>query len=236
MGAAESNPVRNLDKRTARRQYRAAFSSAVSRYRVDDEAHHNSSNHGEQPTVIDDNRPVQCFIRKRPIFQRELKAFEFDVVTCGANRRRCTIHDARMKADMRNRLMTHHEFTFDRVFDENTTNGPTYCSQRVTPNKCLPVALPLKKTKYIYTYINESKYKYRRRRYSRRPSTSASPSSSVRRLDRRASVVVVRRRHASFVPVVSSSVVRCPSLSQQRGIFKVHRLRNEACFCSSCSF
>lgn len=126
MGAAESNPVRNLDKRTARRQYRAAFSSAVSRYRVDDEAHHNSSNHGEQPTVIDDNRPVQCFIRKRPIFQRELKAFEFDVVTCGANRRRCTIHDARMKADMRNRLMTHHEFTFDRVFDENTTNEEVY--------------------------------------------------------------------------------------------------------------
>ena len=28
--------------------------------------------------------------------------------------------------------------------DENTTNRPTYCSQRVTPNKCLPVALPLK--------------------------------------------------------------------------------------------
>ena len=33
MGAAESNPVRNLDKRTARRQYSKDFSYAVERYR-----------------------------------------------------------------------------------------------------------------------------------------------------------------------------------------------------------
>ena len=33
MGAAESNPVRNMDKRTARRTYRAEFEEAIRLYR-----------------------------------------------------------------------------------------------------------------------------------------------------------------------------------------------------------
>jgi len=127
MGQTESNPVRNLDKRTARRQYRTAFSNAVTRYRADDLHHYNTVPQdatAQEPT--DESRPVQCFIRKRPIFPRELKAREFDVVSCGANRRRCTVHDARMKMDMRNRMMTHHEFNFDRVFDDDATNEQVY--------------------------------------------------------------------------------------------------------------
>lgn len=33
MGAAESNPVRNMDKRTARRTHRLDFMAAIERYR-----------------------------------------------------------------------------------------------------------------------------------------------------------------------------------------------------------
>ena len=51
---------------------------------------------------------MQCFIRKRPIFPREIKGNEFDVISCGPSQKTCTVHDARMKADMRNRTMTHY--------------------------------------------------------------------------------------------------------------------------------
>lgn len=126
MGAAESNPVRNLDKRTARRQYKQAFSEAVDRYRVYDEAQNYSEDQNSPKGNYATERPVQCFIRKRPIFPRELKSNEFDVITCSVNKRTCTIHDARMHADMCNRFMKHHEFTFDRVFDESTNNARVY--------------------------------------------------------------------------------------------------------------
>ena len=39
MGNAESQPVRNVDKRTARRDHAPLFSSAVQRYRALSEAH-----------------------------------------------------------------------------------------------------------------------------------------------------------------------------------------------------
>ena len=49
---------------------------------------------------------------------------EFDVVTCFNNR--MTIHDARMHNDMIRMYMDHHEFEFDRVFNETATNSLVY--------------------------------------------------------------------------------------------------------------
>ena len=122
MGAAESNPVRNLDKRTARRQYKEAFSRAIGGYRA--AALQRYEEHGDHEDVLGSAaRPVQVFIRKRPIFPRELKASEFDVVSCGPDGRSCTVHDARMHADMRRRFVVHHEFRFDRVFNARATNA-----------------------------------------------------------------------------------------------------------------
>ena len=139
MGAAESNPVRNLDKRTARRQYSKDFSYAVERYRKDQSAHFHTNlkspdtlpnKTNESSTTSEEEqqnqRPVQCFIRKRPIFPREIKGNEFDVISCGPSQKTCTVHDARMKADMRNRTMTHYEFSFDRVFDDDATNEEVF--------------------------------------------------------------------------------------------------------------
>jgi len=57
------------------------------------------------------------------------------------------------KRDRQNRAQeaktqqTNHTVHKSSKINENTTNGPTYCSQRVTPNKCLPVALPFKSIK-----------------------------------------------------------------------------------------
>ena len=89
MGAGESNPIRNMDKRTARREYKADFCRAIQHYR----------------NVVCKDRPkdeltwtegeIMVFVRKRPIFKHELDLDEFDVVTC-VNGSMITIHDARM--------------------------------------------------------------------------------------------------------------------------------------------
>ena len=101
MGAAESNPVRNLDKREHRRTHRKSFREAIARYRS-----------GFTETVDENDAtgngggnargPLGVYVRVRPIFKRELK-HEFDVLTAGE--RTVVVHDARMHADCRNMLM-----------------------------------------------------------------------------------------------------------------------------------
>ena len=102
MGAAESNPVRNLDKREHRRTHRAAFREAIARYRGGfvDSADENEAGNGGAGGGS--RGPLGVFVRVRPIFKRELK-HEFDVLTTGE--RAVVVHDARMHADCRNMLM-----------------------------------------------------------------------------------------------------------------------------------
>ena len=125
MGAAESNPVRNLDKRTARRTYRDDFRGAIKRYRT-------STKVAQQWAFLasEDDRSweagdLKVCVRKRPIFKSELQGKEFDVLTV-THGKLITVHDARMHADMRRQLMNHHEFIFDRVFNENADNDQVY--------------------------------------------------------------------------------------------------------------
>ena len=75
MGAAESNPIRNMDKRSARRTYRSEFSAAIEMYR-------SSSAVAEQQEVIIskqlrkdewDEGSIRVFVRKRPIHREELE-------------------------------------------------------------------------------------------------------------------------------------------------------------------
>lgn len=77
MGNAESNnPVRNLDKRTARREYREAFSAAIKAYR---ENYVNKKSPDGNEQWRDGN--IMVFVRKRPLFKHEIDSSEFDVVT-----------------------------------------------------------------------------------------------------------------------------------------------------------
>jgi hypothetical protein len=113
MGNAESgNPVRNMDKRTARREYRDDFMSAVTRFRKRNEGFE----HQDQEPITDEwlDGSIKVFVRKRPIFKRELEAFEFDVATCTPAKNTIVIHDARMHNDMKRQLMHHNKFQFDR--------------------------------------------------------------------------------------------------------------------------
>jgi kinesin family protein 2/24 len=121
MGNTESNPVKNLDKRTARRTYRDDFIGGIQRYRS---AH---SNEMEQQEEDEDwgAGAVKVVVRKRPIFKRETVALEFDCITCLRGQMVC-VHDTRLHSDMKKELMHNNEFQFDRVFPANATNDDVY--------------------------------------------------------------------------------------------------------------
>jgi len=135
MGNSESNPVRNMDKRTTRRTYHGQFTAAIANYRRGprpDEpaaaatvgAPASDSGHSESAL----GSTVRVCVRKRPIHRAELEGLEFDVctVTTQTGGGIAAIHDARAHSDMRRLLMHHHEFRFDLAFGENDDNEKVY--------------------------------------------------------------------------------------------------------------
>ncbi|KAL1503167.1 hypothetical protein AB1Y20_011226 [Prymnesium parvum] len=116
MGNAESQPVRNVDKRTARRDHAAVFQAALSRYRA------TRPSDGEKPSPNDER--LRVCVRRRPIFPRERDAGEFDVLTCSPQR--VVVSDCRMHPDCRRLYVAHHSFGFDRVYDEHTSSEVVY--------------------------------------------------------------------------------------------------------------
>jgi kinesin family protein 2/24 len=122
MGNA-SNPIRNMDKRTSRREYKSNFVGAIDNYRRIHAKAGKAIPLSNSPLTGDLN--IRVFVRKRPIFKHELDNSEFDVCSCIGDQT-VVIHDARMHMDMKKMLMNHHEFQFDRVFGENATNDFVY--------------------------------------------------------------------------------------------------------------
>ena len=139
MGASESNPVRNLDKRTARRTYRDDFKGAIKRYRTSARVADQWAYLGEEELGENEwtDGALRVCVRKRPIFRPEIQGKEFDVLTVMHNKL-ITVHDARMHADMRRQLMNHHEFIFDHVFNAKADNDEVY---RNTAGPLVNVAL-----------------------------------------------------------------------------------------------
>ncbi len=119
MGNSESNPIRNMDKRTARREYRSNFVNGIQEYMRTKEINE------EQDSVRVDESKVICCIRKRPLFEKEYKNGEFDVISC-SGKKEVIVHDARMHANMKDMLMTHYSFNFYRVFNEKCSNAEVY--------------------------------------------------------------------------------------------------------------
>ena len=129
MGNESSSTLKNLDKRTARREYQESFVEAIEKYRKNylqnkvQEEETAANSLSEAFKNWNDNS-IRVFARKRPIFQHELDNGEYDVITaCGKN---IVIHDARMHTDMKRQYINHHEFQFDYVFNESTTNQFVY--------------------------------------------------------------------------------------------------------------
>lgn len=131
MGNNESNPIRNMDKRTARRENSKAFMTAITAYRARASKNSNNNNNNNHQSsrdltwANDNDQNIRVCVRKRPIFKHEVEDFEFDVVSA-INGRQAVVHDGRMHTDMRRQFMDHHEFSFDQVFDEKSSNETVY--------------------------------------------------------------------------------------------------------------
>ena len=122
----EQSVVKNVDKRTARREHAPYFRPAIQAFKME----------------ATDGRPVEVVrtrtqselggmrvcVRKRPIFPHELKQGEYDVVTCllRDETAHVVVHDARMHPDMKKMFINHHSFSFDAVFGEATSNRSVY--------------------------------------------------------------------------------------------------------------
>jgi len=119
MGNAEASVVRNVDKRTSRREHRIIFGSCAERFRAD------PFPAPAQATATGAvGRSLRVCIRKRPLFSHEREQGEFDVITCLP--RRVVVHDARMHPDMVRLFMNHHDFVFDEAFGETADNDMVY--------------------------------------------------------------------------------------------------------------
>ena len=128
MGANESQPVRNMDKRTCRREYRDDYKNAINKIRreLSNDPDYSKDNAEDSSTLNWSNGNVRVCVRKRPIFPREVQGDEFDVAFCPESRKNIIIHDARMHSDMKRQYIDNYEFGFDRVFDETTSNQSVY--------------------------------------------------------------------------------------------------------------
>lgn len=127
MGNAESNAVKNVDKRTARRDHSSKFIAAIANFRgvhADESGNCVLDDASERRDAAAADRAVRVCVRRRPIFAHELRAGEFDVLTC--SRDAICVHDGRLHADCRRLFIKHVTFPFDRVFDERTDSSAVY--------------------------------------------------------------------------------------------------------------
>ena len=122
MGNAESQPVRNVDKRTARRDHAPLFKGALSRYRFELQQAADAASEADADDLSSGR--LRVAVRRRPIFPHETGAGEFDVVSC--KHKNIVIHDCRMHPDCRRLFVSHNTFTFDRVYDEHCSSADVY--------------------------------------------------------------------------------------------------------------
>ena len=141
MGNAQGNPIRNIDKRTARREYKDTFQRAILKYQLDNgidpsvprkDLEKRILNFGDGESGSSSN--VRVVVRKRPIFEHEIDGHEFDVATC-LDARNVTIHDTRMHADMRRMLLTNNSFRLV-LFGRNLTQEPNFLRSK-SPQRLL---------------------------------------------------------------------------------------------------
>jgi kinesin family member 2/24 len=126
----EQSIVRNVDKRTARREQAHHFVPAIRAFRAE-------AMGGAPPAAMvcapGADAPaarggMRVCVRKRPVFPHELEQGEYDVVTCvgRGGAAQVIVHDARMHPDMRHMFINHHTFAFDAVFGEAASNRQVY--------------------------------------------------------------------------------------------------------------
>jgi kinesin family protein 2/24 len=132
----------NIDKRSYRKEHSKLYKQLIEHYReklkAKEEKFANKENElnndeklkeelkNEKKELLNDL--VKVFIRKRPIFEKEIEAKEFDVVTCVD--KQAIVHDCRMHPSMKPYLAYVESFKFpyenSDVFSENVDTRQVY--------------------------------------------------------------------------------------------------------------
>lgn len=126
MGNTDSNPVKNIDKRTARREYHQDFSEGIEKYRGRLRSDVDLLPYAA-PLSFKEGEIAVC-VRKRPINKHELDHYEFDVITPLLDKRTLIVHDARMGSDMKTQYIEHYPFKFNLTFSERDGNDAVYAA------------------------------------------------------------------------------------------------------------
>ena len=126
--ATDNDPVTRqmIDRDTLRLENRAMFVEAISFWRSKhphskDVTH---SGHPAEPSTPSTSS-VQVYVRKRPLFDREAVAREYDIVTV-VHPSTIVTHNCLFQADLKTPYLMHSRFHFSRCFDERTSNAEVY--------------------------------------------------------------------------------------------------------------
>eukprot|EP00294_Goniomonas_avonlea_P003476 CAMPEP_0114555430 /NCGR_PEP_ID=MMETSP0114-20121206/8745_1 /TAXON_ID=31324 /ORGANISM="Goniomonas sp, Strain m" /LENGTH=504 /DNA_ID=CAMNT_0001740555 /DNA_START=33 /DNA_END=1547 /DNA_ORIENTATION=- len=107
-----------VDKRTSRKEHAADFKASIDEFRA------NLPPAQPRDASIGLGN-IQICTRKRPVFDHELEAGEYDNVTCNGDKN-IIVHDGRMAADLKSKFLVSYSMPFDHVFDEKATNEDVF--------------------------------------------------------------------------------------------------------------
>jgi kinesin family protein 2/24 len=125
-----------FDKNTLRLEKGAIlFRAAISKLQNEVSEGQNGVLHGLQKSLTFSNTNpiqnyVQVFVRKRPIFEKDLQKGDYDAITVMQSASDLSnfvvAHDCRFEADLKTPFIQHHSWYFDRCFDEQANNEDVY--------------------------------------------------------------------------------------------------------------
>lgn len=111
---------RMFDKRLLRRRHRDVFDQQLAQWR----AQHLQSERSSGRTEAAPSRVRVC-VRKRPLFDNERQADEFDVITVREGNE-IVVHNCLTKADLRSLFVSHMGFQFSHAFGQSCTDDEVY--------------------------------------------------------------------------------------------------------------
>lgn len=109
---------RMFDKRLLRRRHKDVFEETLIGWRA--QHLHESSTSKSEPAIS----RVRVCVRKRPIFENELQADEFDVIS--VRDAEVIVHNCLTKADLRSLFVSHMGFPFSRAFGSEASDEDVY--------------------------------------------------------------------------------------------------------------
>jgi kinesin family protein 2/24 len=109
---------RMFDKRELRRRNKEDFCHTLAMWR----AQHLQDSHNHASDASPSR--VRVCVRKRPLFDNEVQADEFDVISVRDTE--VVVHNCLTKADLKQLFVSHMNFPFSRVFGEQVTDDEVY--------------------------------------------------------------------------------------------------------------